>query len=314
LEIVQKGPAVPALTAPAGLTVPPPCAPSRPLPATHESYKWLHDAVALPAMRFSKDLATGYQRFKEANDLHILVHKRPSPEALYHMACCLSLGAERCIMSKGCDVVPRLPPAGSCAASQVAELRIELALATLVQALDAGYAEASTMLVDPDIRAVRDRRQAQMALLAKRAQANSAMRAVLPKGASLAQTVPSLQANAAAQARMIPGQPQLARISSHGSQSGLALRQASFGSVGSGSSVVAVPTTPAKIIGIHTLPSRTDSLDSAPRRLLVQASPMARPAAAANAPAVGLAGEAVQASRAGPARSIHADKTESRQE
>jgi len=200
-----------------------PCAPLGSLPPTHEAYRWLHYAVALPALRFSKDVATGHQRFKEANDLHILVHKRASPEALYHMACCLSIGAERCIASHGRDTVPGLPPAGKRVPAELAEMRVDLALGTLTQAINSGYAEASSIFTDPDLKTVCERRPAEVSALAKRAQANSSLQASLPKGSVFGKAAPSLQASAAAQARMMPValNPQCPRISSNSSQGSL---------------------------------------------------------------------------------------------
>jgi hypothetical protein len=296
-----------ALTRGGVSSAPPPCAPFRPLPVSHEAYKWLHDAVALPTMRTSKDFATAYQRFKEANDLHMMVHKRPSAEALYNMATCLSLGVDRCITSNGRDVVPRLPPLGLYPPAQLVEMRLDLAIVTLVQALDAGYAEASAFFIDPNLKALRESRQAQVAALAQRVQANSALQAGIPKGGPFGTT---LQVNAAAQARMIQGDgyqasqapatfPRvLSTSSSQSTQSGVMLTQP----LGSGSSLGAPASSgssqppAAKVLGIHSLPRRRlDSGDGAPRRVLRQAAPMpvrglAPGAAPANSPASTAAG------------------------
>jgi hypothetical protein len=154
-------------------------------------------------MRVSKDYGTAHKKFSEANDIHILVYRRPSPEALYYMACCLSLGASRIIESKGTDMVANLPPMGIFQPGLLAEKRLDHAISTLNKALDAGYSNGSALLLGDELKYLRDMRPAQVAALAQRAQANANTQMGLPKGGSLPMSVPSLQTNAVAQARLM---------------------------------------------------------------------------------------------------------------
>jgi len=176
---------------------------SAPPPFTQEKYTWLHSSVALPALRLSKDFGKAYKAFKEANEVHTFLHKRQCPECLFYMTCCLALGATRILETNGSDLVAALPPMGVFQAALLVEARLDLALSTLSQALDAGYQNYSAMMIEPDIKLLRDRRQTQMAGFGQRAQANVVMLLGMSQGGSVPASAPNLQSTGIPQQMLV---------------------------------------------------------------------------------------------------------------
>lgn len=128
------------------------------LPMTHEAYLWLFNGVALPMMRRPGEYGKAYKAFLEANSLHFQIHGRPSGEALYNLACCLSLGSS------------------AVAHSEMSEARLDLGVGLLMKSLEAGYDELENMLVDEDIKELRDKRPIQFQQIVRWCRARAAAR------------------------------------------------------------------------------------------------------------------------------------------
>mmetsp|Transcript_22564 Transcript_22564/g.41883 ORF Transcript_22564/g.41883 Transcript_22564/m.41883 type:complete len:569 (-) Transcript_22564:96-1802(-) len=158
--------------------------------AAHEAFSegrpfsWLDSEVALPLLNQPEDLGKAYQILYDANSLHVCKHGIASSEALYSMACCLSLGAGVLLGSKNVsranDVTLGLPPYQPMAMTyQIAEVRINLAVATLDVAVDADFRNGqrrlsqATLLADPNLQALRDHRPVQLSTAIQRAEARA---------------------------------------------------------------------------------------------------------------------------------------------
>jgi len=132
---------------------------------TYQSFLQMHNDVAMPLMKKTETLGQAFRTLTEANDRHMFLLGRASSEALYNAACCLSLSAGAQIElttrrpSVFFDVSPGLPPATAFAsAASLIDARLDLCLATLDTAIQAGYKDASNIQVDTDLRALRDLR------------------------------------------------------------------------------------------------------------------------------------------------------------
>jgi len=148
--------------------------PTRCVPATREAFLFLHNSVAMPLMRRTADLGRAYQVLDEANALHVRLHGIPSGEAVYNMACCLSLAAAALsspAQSAGAfDVSPGLPPLqGSMSPTELAEARLDLSAAMLEAAVELGYGDMAHMAADADLAATRERRPWRFAAALQRA-------------------------------------------------------------------------------------------------------------------------------------------------
>jgi len=140
------------------------------LPATHESFMWLNNSVAMPLMWRAEDLGRAYQHFEEANVIYLAMHGVPSKEVMYNQACCFSLGAAA-ISNRphGGDPSPGLPPTARVSLQELADRRLDLALAALDKAVAAGYRDGKSMEGDRDLQALRERRPAEFAATVQRA-------------------------------------------------------------------------------------------------------------------------------------------------
>lgn len=132
------------------------------LPMTHEAYLWLFNCVALPMMRRPGEYGKAYRAFLEANSLHFQIHGRPSGEALYNLACCLSLGSSSDMSLEG--------------RRDIVEARLDLGVGLLMKSLEAGYDELENMLVDGDIKELRDKRPIQFQQIVRWCRARAAAR------------------------------------------------------------------------------------------------------------------------------------------
>jgi len=189
---------------------------------THASFLFLHSQVALPLMRRTSDLATAYQYFEEADRLHVSVHARHSPEAIYNMACCLSLGAAAAAAAAhggpAVDPAPGLPPCDTPAARRkllahdLVEARLDLAVGMLQLALGAGYASAANLGFDLDLAFLRQRRTAQLASLMRSLGETAAvgpprLRVVMSATAPPCAMVPSVPVPPSPAVLSLPGAP-----------------------------------------------------------------------------------------------------------
>lgn len=121
------------------------------MPATHESYQFAFNELALPLMK--SDLGSAYSCFEGVNALFSKIHGVPCGSALYNMACCLSMG------SSANPTVPGaagLPP--HCPVDDIVSARLELAAMLLQSAVGAGYTDIPHMLTDPDLHTLRQQR------------------------------------------------------------------------------------------------------------------------------------------------------------
>merc|ERR1719221_1291434 len=124
----------------------------------------------MPLMKQSENLGRAYRYLDLANQLHVRIHGIASGEALYNMACCLSLGAPPMFISDQTsgarDIAPGLPPVPSSMAPQeLAANRLDQAAATLEAAVEAGYVGATNMQSDPDLDNLRLKRPSQFAAI-----------------------------------------------------------------------------------------------------------------------------------------------------
>jgi len=98
------------------------CPYMRSLMSKPQAFRWLHEDIAMPLLRRGIDLDKAVEYFVLANDLHAQQYGLPSPTALYNVACCFSLAAEKCIAqvlgetpmttapsSPGCSIVTSPP-------------------------------------------------------------------------------------------------------------------------------------------------------------------------------------------------------------
>jgi len=142
------------------------------LPATPESVTWLHKDVALPMMQRPEQLAQAYGHLVHANALHQRIYESASSEVVYHMACCLSLGAGHLAVAMEAgrgDVAPDLPPVlPGAPAKEVIEARLDCAEKALGNALELGFSDVARLQFAPQLRALRDRRPAEFGDLLQR--------------------------------------------------------------------------------------------------------------------------------------------------
>lgn len=149
------------------------------LPATREAFVFLHNAVAMPLMKRAADLGQAYRLLAEANSLHVRLHGIVSGEALYNMACCLSLGAAAVLTADAtqgvvADVAPGLPPRGPGRPKEIVDARLDESIRMLEAAAEAGYGNAAHMASDADLAAARERRPTQFAAAVERVRAGAA--------------------------------------------------------------------------------------------------------------------------------------------
>eukprot|EP00448_Togula_jolla_P026113 CAMPEP_0170652068 /NCGR_PEP_ID=MMETSP0224-20130122/46709_1 /TAXON_ID=285029 /ORGANISM="Togula jolla, Strain CCCM 725" /LENGTH=209 /DNA_ID=CAMNT_0010983913 /DNA_START=9 /DNA_END=636 /DNA_ORIENTATION=+ len=149
-----------------------PIADRGPVPPTPEAFVQLHNGVAMPLMQRVDDLGKAFWAFTQANDLHGRLVGRPSAEALYNAACCLSRAVEeqvkRCRgsadgkipgdlpLAPGSIVAPEAPPAVGAFTSARAFLdaRADLAGDLLLRAIHCGgptCPSAAHMQADADL-------------------------------------------------------------------------------------------------------------------------------------------------------------------
>lgn len=132
----------------------------------------LNNDVAVPLMQRPETLGRAYTCLEDANALHIRLHGVPLPVATYNQACCLSLGADALLAAASevgvHVVVPQLPLAThDLPVSERAEQHLDLAVALLKKAVMEGLSETVDMLMDADLKAVRDRRPSDFLLVCK---------------------------------------------------------------------------------------------------------------------------------------------------
>jgi len=123
----------------------------------------LHNNVAMPLMRNAVDLGKAFQALVEANRVHLHMYGRPSCEAFYNMACCLSLGAAAVLVATSRaslrDPAPGLPPQRSgLGIWELVDARLDLAGSMLEAAVVSGYLDVVHMASDPDLAAFRGQR------------------------------------------------------------------------------------------------------------------------------------------------------------
>jgi len=145
-------------------------------PTTSDAFQWLHHIATVPLLKSFEDLGGAYKALYEANALHLRMHDTPSNLAIYNMVRCLSLGvAALCELDSHeraeSDVSQGLPPEAHGVPFEVlANMRLDLAIATLDAALDAGYAAGQEDLaLDPDLQVLRDKRPLQLDTAIQRA-------------------------------------------------------------------------------------------------------------------------------------------------
>lgn len=155
---------------------PPPVA-AMSVQSEEQEYLRVHNELAIPLMRQTQHLGRAYRLFEEASRVYARANGRVSCYALYNMACCLSLGAAADLRESpghagggpGCGALADLPPwRPDLAGEELREARLDLAIAKLGQALDAGFADMSRVTTDTDLQALRDRRPTQYAALVRR--------------------------------------------------------------------------------------------------------------------------------------------------
>lgn len=117
----------------------------------------------MPLMRGPPaQLSQAYSALNDANNLYVRIYGVPCAEAIYNMACCLSLSSEaqRAVIA-GTDVSPGLPPhwaPGTQVGQTLLEARAALSLDMLERAIDAGFNKEQMMRTDADLRAARELR------------------------------------------------------------------------------------------------------------------------------------------------------------
>merc|ERR1719311_71283 len=131
----------------------PTCSPGMSNPAClaragSDDFMSLH-GTAIQLMRKAEDLGKAYQYFQRANNAHQRATGKPSPEALYNSACCLSLAAEAGVKGNprsqarggAGHIAPEMPPYPEMQAptspKAVADKRFDLAFASLASASNA---------------------------------------------------------------------------------------------------------------------------------------------------------------------------------
>mmetsp|Transcript_136425 Transcript_136425/g.435564 ORF Transcript_136425/g.435564 Transcript_136425/m.435564 type:complete len:667 (-) Transcript_136425:53-2053(-) len=146
---------------------------------SHETFLHLHNNVAMPLMHGPETLERALHWFTEANAMHVRLYAAPSPEALYNMACCLSMGATLWsaphggIVSRAADgtvLSPHVPSMfAACAGS--AEMHLDHAATMMEAAVRAGYHDVANLFSDPDIATLRHRRSSSFLATAQNASA-----------------------------------------------------------------------------------------------------------------------------------------------
>jgi len=124
----------------------------------------LNNMLAIPLTRQrAQNLGKAYFCFEQVNKLHKHTHGTPSTEATYNQACCFSLAAWAFFSGIVADT-QGLPPSALVGqpsrAAELAEARLDIAIATLYHAVELGYNNLPTLLADEDLNAVRSRRPA----------------------------------------------------------------------------------------------------------------------------------------------------------
>jgi len=141
----------------------------------------------MPLMQGNENLGKAFWAFQQANEVHIRLRGHASAEALYNTACCVSRAVEeqlRRVKGPQADlqaamadlarvpattsgvVAPELPMQGNAATLRgIIDSRLDLALDMLRRALSAGFARASHLRSDPDLRSVRELRASHFACL-----------------------------------------------------------------------------------------------------------------------------------------------------
>lgn len=148
-------------------------------PATWEAFVYLHNTVAMPLMKRTADLGKAYRHLSKANSMHIRLYSIASGEALYNMACCLSLGAAAAAAVAGAeDVAPGLPPApAECSTGQeLVDARLDRSVKMLEAAIEMGYTDVANLATDADLAATRERRPTHFAAALGRARLLAASR------------------------------------------------------------------------------------------------------------------------------------------
>lgn len=119
----------------------------------------LHNDMAMPLMRSPSNLSLAFKRLEEANAFHLSFSGVASGEALYNMACCLSLAvaAQLRLGYSSIAALPGLPPLSKAMpVPALIEARVDLAFDFLDRAIEAGYHNATHMRTDPDFSAARE--------------------------------------------------------------------------------------------------------------------------------------------------------------
>lgn len=141
-------------------------------PAGHDAYERLVRETELPLLRHPGDLGRAYMRFCEANAIHTRLYGKPSGDAFFSMACCLSLGAATDAL---CPSGPELPPVQSGGPGELAEARLDLSVNMLQSAALSGFSAASRLVFECSLQAVREHRPEQFAAVLQRVPGGSAL-------------------------------------------------------------------------------------------------------------------------------------------
>lgn len=146
---------------------------------SHEIFLHLHNNVAMPLMHGPETLEQALRWFTEANAMHVRLYAVPSPEALYNMTCCLSMGATVWSapyggmvsrVADGTVLIPHVPNMfAACAES--AEIHLDHAATMMEAAVRAGYHDVTNLFSDPDIATLRHRRSSRFLATAQNASA-----------------------------------------------------------------------------------------------------------------------------------------------
>mmetsp|Transcript_96916 Transcript_96916/g.278382 ORF Transcript_96916/g.278382 Transcript_96916/m.278382 type:complete len:699 (+) Transcript_96916:62-2158(+) len=146
---------------------------------SHETFLHLHNNVAMPLMHGPETLERALHWFTEANAMHVRLYAAQSPEALYHMACCLSMGAtvwsapHGGIVARAADGTVLSPHVSNmfAACAESAEIHLDHAATMMEAAVRAGYNDVANLFSDPDIATLRHRRSSRFLATAQNASA-----------------------------------------------------------------------------------------------------------------------------------------------
>jgi len=128
------------------------------------SPRTLHNEVAMPLMKCVNDLGKAYAWLEEANSRHLRIRGSFLVEAIYNQACCLCLGVDA-LSRFPSNSIQDLPPALDKPASELREVRLDLAIEKLKTAIRAGYSAAGHMKTDADLKILREERSEEFATL-----------------------------------------------------------------------------------------------------------------------------------------------------